>query len=61
MAKRKTTNQAEDRSMRNAADRKAAIATFGGNLNRSGGARVWTAKNGRAVASRRACRKGAWD
>ena len=35
------------------------VAAFG-NTARNGGGRVWTGGDGRAEASKRACRKGAW-
>jgi hypothetical protein len=57
--KKKDTSKADALAAVKRADRQRDLDAYG-NLYRSGGRRVWTARNGRADASRKACRGGAW-
>lgn len=56
MAMRKITTE-RDRSAVKAADRSFDLKRYG-NQFRTGGRKPWTQKNGKAVASKTACRKG---
>lgn len=56
MARKTRTSQIQaDMTVVNGATRNEAVATYG-NTARNGGGRVWTQKDGRKVASKKACR-----